>query len=465
MKYTPDEKQIEQLLEAIPPAPGEGVRTRLASAPWTPRAVARRRVSLVASLVVLGLVVLTAATPGGRAWAQGLLSYFTRAGGDTLPAPTMPTMRWVEQTPGVVAPTLTPDPNSGAAQAAFGDQCGNFDDPHCSVAQIRGLVDFTVKELGAIPAGMYFVGATGGPGDAWLFYKAADNSRGVSVNEQPWTGSEEQVTWQVGASAVVESIQIGDITGEYVKGSFNMKAGDPNVVWDPNFPTQNLRWVQDGILFTVQIFDQSGQVDKAAFIALAASMTTEPVAAAQVPMPTSTPDANFFDPYTIWTLTPAEAGALAGFTVHEPAMLPEVLSLRGAIFNAENHMVQIFYADTYAWSMGGQNGLTLSQQPILPSGEYELRNFIVGTLEQYDQYYAWTVVGDTAVIQTVQIGEFTGQYVEGAWYSEKGNPMQWHNDPTVKILRWQVDGMAFELNYWGSDITMDEMIAIAVSIK
>jgi hypothetical protein len=62
-------------------------------------------------------------------------------------------------------------------------------------------------------------------------------------------------------------------------------------------------------------------------------------------------------------------------------------------------------------------------------------------------------------IQTVQINGVPGQYVEGAWVGD------WEPIPSIKSLRWQMNGMAYEMAYIGDDITQADLIAIAESKK
>jgi hypothetical protein len=475
-----DEKTFQKNLrvltqEAVPATsdPWSAIQARMPVRNAVPRQRVwpRRTAALVGAIVLLALVAVLV-TPGGRAWAQGLLHFFTRAGSDTLPAPTTEPMHWVGLTPGAPAPTITP---AGPLLPAFAAECGDTSAPHCSITQIRSLVGFTVKELGTLPAGLYFTGATRGPDSVWLLYASPDNSWGIGLSQEPWTGSPEQTSWEVGASAVVETVRIGDITGEYVKGSFKMMAGDANLVWDPDFPIQNLHWVDEGVLYTMQYVDPTGQLGQAGMIALAESLTTEPVVAALTPMPpvATSPTVG---PDLFWTLTAAEAGQLAGFEVWEPATLPEVLFFLGASYDPENQVVQLFFPDTAAWSEGYQNGLTLSEQRIPSEGDCGLCGFVVGDLSAADAAYPHKVVGASATIETVQIGDITGEYVEGVWSTGEyvdgvwlpdsdNEGIHWVALPDLKLLRWQANGMSFELMFLGSSITKSDMIVIAESMR
>ena len=459
MKNIPDENQLEQLLESVPPTPGIRIDTRLAAAPWTRRAVIRRRNSAFASLAVLVLAALVAITPQGRALAYDFLHFFTRAGSDTLPY-TPPRVAWVDVTPGVAAPTMTPLPS----MAPFAADCGDFPSPKCSIEQIRQKVDFAISELGTIPSGFYFIGATGGPDRIFINYDAEDHSGGLVLFESPWTGSPEQTAWPVGASAVVESVQIGNVTGEYVKGSFMSNNGQGPLNWDPNL-VQTLRWMDKGVLFEMQYyFGSIAKLGRDDLVSLAASLTTKSVSANLPTMPaTTTP--NLVDFKSLYPLTIAQAKAQAGFHLFEPANLPEALFFVGLANVPEHNLFTTFYLYHDSNLPEGQDGLTVAEQSALNNVDCELCGFVIGNIAQVETEYRYKVVGENAIIETVKIGSAVGEYVEGAWEARDDTGMKWWADPYLKVLRWQANGMAFELSYFGMEIEKTDMIAIAESMK
>jgi hypothetical protein len=183
----------------------------------------------VPMLIVLILAAVLLLTPQGRAWANSALQFFTRTESDTILAPTSEPLVWVEQTPGVPAPTMTPFP----PMAPFATDCSDYREPSCSIEQMRSKVDFTVQELATIPVGMYFIGATGGPEEAYILYAAVDHSRTLILIEQPGTSSAEQKGFEVASGVAVETVPIGGATGENVKGSFGT---GPVKRWRPGSP-------------------------------------------------------------------------------------------------------------------------------------------------------------------------------------------------------------------------------------
>jgi hypothetical protein len=455
MKHIPDEKQVEELLENVLPPISPRLDRRLSNAPWTRRAVARRRLinsSLAAALLV---ALLVAVTPQGRAFAQSILRFFVRSESDTLPVPTSEPMNWVGLTPGVPLPTKTPLPS----MAIFADECGDFGNPTCTVEQIRSKVDFTVKEPANIPEGLYFIGATGGPDNIYLLYYYENQSGSLSVTLERWAGAPSPQTSLIGASAAVEKVQIGNRTGEYFKGIFVYEDGANSATWDPDFGAETLRWLDDGISYTLNYASASAALEKEGLVALAESMTTEPVA--KLPMPVPTEDPYTWEPGDAYNLSVSEAEQQAGFKVSQPATLPDVLSLVGASYDATHGYVQIFYQTPQG------EGLTLRQE-VASTAEYcTLCDILVGdynTVEEGNPDNIMVVPFD-ANLETVQIGAVSGKYIEGVWSGTDCCGWVWDPNPYLKTLRWWADGRAFELTYMGMEIEKADMLRIAESLK
>jgi len=143
-------------------------------------------------------------------------------------------------------------------------------------------------------------------------------------------------------------------------------------------------------------------------------------------------------------LTVSEVETQLGMDVLEPDWLPEELSFVGANLETEHQMALLFYR--YAET----NGLVLREEPVQISDECEL----CGS------------VGASAAVETVQIGGVNGEYVEGVWKLTEDGPV-WVSDPYLKKLRWQANGMAFELLYMGppDSMTKADLIAVAESLK
>ena len=213
--------------------------------------------AVLVTVTIVALLTLAIATPHGRALAQSVLQFFTRAETDTF---------YVEPSDLTVEET-TP----------FLEECGSWIRPTSSVDQIRSKVDFEVKELGILPEGMYFAGATGGPDNVGLAYVYTDRDRlggQLSVTVEP---ADSPSTWLVAQNANVEHVQIGDLPGEYYTGIlFQDEQG--NVTWQPNDPQMTLRWEDGGGRYTMYYYSTRYPLTKEDLLRLAESMTTEPVA-------------------------------------------------------------------------------------------------------------------------------------------------------------------------------------------
>ena len=214
----------------------------------------------IAALTVLILLALAFVTPQGRAFAQDVLQFFTRTESDTF--------------------YMEPSDLTFEETTPFHEICGISlaSGNRCSVEQIRGMVDFEVKELGAIPEGMHFVGSTGGPDFVELKYDYADRRDGSLHVIVEAVGRPSDVgTGIVAKSAPVEQVQIGNLPGEYYTGIlFQDEAG--NVSWLPDDPQATLRWEDGGSTYTLTYYAPKYPLTKEDLVRLAESMTLEPVA-------------------------------------------------------------------------------------------------------------------------------------------------------------------------------------------
>jgi hypothetical protein len=396
-----------------------------------------------------------AVTPQGRAFAQNILRFFIRANGDTIPVATE-AVTWVELTPGIPHPTLTPAPTL-TPLVAFSEDCGSFPVMSCSVEQVRSKVDFILKEPARIPPGMYFTGATGGPDEIYLRYEYENNSGGLFISQERWTGVPDEGMPRIGASAVVEDVEVGGQGGQYFKGSFVQRAGEAEAKWDSDFQAETLRWVDDGISYTlVYDYTTQGPLGIEGLAAIAESMTTEPVA--KLPMPaTPTVTATVAVDPNLMSHKIALAERQAGFKLMLPPRLPaEVASHGGARYNQATGVVSVWftYDDTY------MNGLYLDQQILTNPEDCVLCDAIVGDDNSALLVHGPEIVGADANLQTVQIGGVNGKYYEGVRLGSG----EWEADPDIKHLRWQVQDRAFELTSLGTGLQLEDLIAIAESL-
>jgi hypothetical protein len=333
MKQIPDEDTIVELIRKLAPEPGPGLDRRLSAAPWTHRAVLRRRLVIGSIFTVLALVTISTFTPQGRAMAASLLRFFRRAETQVVLLPTMDAVLSVPthavQT-SLPVEVQVPDPqpaNPGTVQP----DCGTELSPKCTLEQVQGLVDFPLKEIDELPAGMEFNGASISEKKGVLFtYRGQEGD--LNLTQIPVEQDAPEL-WRIGPQAAVESLAIGNTWGEYVRGSWMGLSGDGTVVWDAEQAQQTLRWMEDGIQYSLWFLpartDQGPlPLEKSKLVEIASSLGL-PV------------NHNAGSPSIETTV--AQAGELAGFTVSQPPDLPTGFSFSTAINLPEKSGVCLLY--------------------------------------------------------------------------------------------------------------------------
>ncbi len=171
----------------------------------------RRRLATAILLTLLLVSALLFATPQGRAWAQDVLQFFTRAEADKLPV-----QSW-QLTP---APEIAvPDPSS-------------ITDAYLPVAAVEQQAGFDVLEPTWLPESLSFAGAsleTEHP-VARLFYQYIETN-GLGLREEQFKQTDAcALCGMVGESAAIETVQIGNNPGEYVQGVWKLTDAGP--VWE-----------------------------------------------------------------------------------------------------------------------------------------------------------------------------------------------------------------------------------------
>lgn len=421
-------------------------------------------------LAVLLVGALFVHLPQGRALAQQMLHFFNRGESNLMAGVTVTPVKWVEQTPGVPAATMTPLPPQPTPDGpAFEADCGSYQTAHCSVDAIRERVTFPVFALAELPGGMIFSGATGGPEQVHLFYTMPNQTGNLLIWQEPFTGAESQTAWEVGADAEIQPVPVGAVTGEYVKGSYDGSSNPP--VWNANLDNQMLRWVNQGVLFNLYMLGTEPRLSRDELAALAATLTDGPVGESGQPVAlTPPPDSATeepYDPRAAYPLTLAEAEEKAGFEILAPARLPERLSFIGAKYDEETKVVELFYHYDHPTHPEATDALIVSEQLAPEGSDCDLCGFVQGNGKQVDQYPLGKLVSEDATIETVPVGEYTGQYLEGIGWTSKTACCGWQWDPTpyIKRLRFRVDERAIAVNFYGFELTRADVIAIAEQMK
>jgi hypothetical protein len=157
------------------------------------------------------------------------------------------------------------------------------------------------------------------------------------------------------------------------------------------------------------------------------------------------------NPETDFTLSLDDVQRLVDFYIKTPAEMPEDYGFHGAHFNEEKQEVAFYYK-------GDGRGILVVQQPI---GNY------------YEK------IGASAEVEAVQVGGFGAEYVVGGWVFDHENEQRletapvgtqvavdayWDANISRQTLRWQEDGIQFEVISWGK-LDKEIFINLAASMQ
>ena len=290
-----------------------------------------------------------------------------------------------------------------------------------SVQQAELQAGFDAAELPSVPAGFEYLGTRVYGNAIHLEYEAQGGGCNLIVTQS--RDGFIQSDWDQVPAEAIFPVKIRETDGEFAQGTFVVPAGATSAMWNPDAPILRLRWVKDGIWIEMAKFGDVERIeylDQEAMIALAESLTIDP-----------------------FPLEVQVAESQAGFDVLEPTNLSEGMTFLGAAYDPTLKMTSLSfgYSDV-------ERIILIKQQPV-------------NSLEMCD---LCGVVGASVSVQPVQIQGVHGEYAEGVWVLvEKG--AFWRDDPLLKTIRWQKNGMAFELIYMGLEMGKDNLVAIAENMK
>lgn len=406
-----------------------------------------RPVTLALAGAVIALTLVLFITPVGDALGQVLVELFQTAEDDVLPFPpgqtaiagyTMTAALGPTSTPVFTAtktPGVTPTPDPASYLAA-----------NKTVDEAEQAAGFDILVPVEVPEDLVFRGAAYDPETnvSRLFYDLIRRrTNGLSIFQEPVTGMEDcDLCSDIGPGANVKEVQIGDVTGEFVVGTWILDDGYR--IWKNEQWVKRLRWQTDDTVFELSFFGPPGTLSSKDFVEIAESMASEN------PQPTPTPPTPTVTPTGIYTtidlsikenadLTLKEVEEAAGFEVLVPTYLPN-FEFYGAAYDKNANIVYLFYDD----------GLLLRQEPIADKNDCDICDEVrVGTS-----------------IATVQIGDVEAEYTFGIWtFTDENNRTT--TAPQPKRFRWQVDDMLFEIYYYHdpSELGVGDMIVMAKSYR
>ncbi|MCC6189042.1 MAG: hypothetical protein IT318_08400 [Anaerolineales bacterium] len=159
-------------------------------------------------------------------------------------------------------------------------------------------------------------------------------------------------------------------------------------------------------------------------------------------------------------LTLDEAATEAGFPTRAPTSLPEGFEFRGTRYDANRQAIEQYYVFASHTGEVVTPQFTLIQQP----GPFD------------------SLIGPSATIDPVTIGDIPGEYVAGGWlYKPSGTQVEadgtivqqftWERTMVpLQTLRWAKDGFYFEIAFIGSDthdgfVAQEALVLIAASVR
>ena len=159
MKSIPDETQIEALLKNLSPDMSPRLEKKLASAPWTPRSIKRRRVLTIMYSTLFLLSAFLLLTPQGRAIAQTLLEFFTRTDQQSFLLPEEDLAGFYSHVPtyilSLVEVTPQPSLSNPGVNCSSPETIGTYT---CEIRQTENKLGVDLKEFSLIPTGWSFMG-------------------------------------------------------------------------------------------------------------------------------------------------------------------------------------------------------------------------------------------------------------------------------------------------------------------
>lgn len=213
------------------------------------------RLAFVISMIV-ALLAVAFLTPQGRALSQTILQFFVPTENTTFPLQ-----------PSQIVPS-EPDPSAPTAEPPA---------PLTSVAEAEARVGFGVAELPFVPDGFNYLGARLYGNTVSIEYEAQGGGGNLNI-KQSQEGFMQSDWDKVPADAIVPT-KIGELDGEFVRGTFVVYAGETVATWNPNAPILRLRWVKDGVWFEMTKFGNAEAIeylDQAGLIELAESLAVKP---------------------------------------------------------------------------------------------------------------------------------------------------------------------------------------------
>jgi hypothetical protein len=217
-----------------------------------------RAIPILAGIALALILALAffATTPQGQALAQQFISLFFRTAPDVRPFPPEDASP-VPITPAASPAAITPAVASSATVTPVADSPDVT--PIADSSAGESLPGWQIFKPSWLPEGVGAIGAieyhskSGVVLQEYGFLKTIGMSAGFFFLDQRKTPFTD--LWPVGESAHIETIQIGDVPGEYVIGAWG--GATDHLEWEANPNIQHLRWKANGYYFNIDFIAMS----------------------------------------------------------------------------------------------------------------------------------------------------------------------------------------------------------------
>jgi hypothetical protein len=449
MKQIPDKKQIEEMLANSSLQTGKRLDRRLSNAPWTERAVTRRRLVSAASFIVLFAALVFSVAPQGRAFAQKMIRFFAVSEDKSFPIPTdqvypvpeTPTPAPVHTLPLATVESSTllkTTPTADASCIAPESQAEYF----CQIKAVEAQAGFDAKEFLYDPKNLKFSRADFLSESGEIIMEFVTGGGALYLRQGLGDFPLPIGDWGKVPADAVEPVTVNGQYGEIVLGTFVVYPNATEAVWEPGGQL-SLAWREGDRWFSLEKFGDPYPIEwitKEEMIKLAESLVDER------PPDTIPP----LDPENLETIAQAEASA--GFDIPTPTQLPEGYELKRIVWM--DNIIRLMYgpkdSDAELFIFIGQ-GVNNQNGPCLecPAG----------------------------VTETVQVGPWQGWYWRGAFNASAtaapGEPSPtpiWEADYPHWSLVWNTDKYWLSMFYnpafnSGKEMNRETLIKIAESME
>jgi hypothetical protein len=142
--------------------------------------------------------------------------------------------------------------------------------PLITIAEAEAQAGFDAAELSFVPEGFTFLGARLYRKTINIEYETPD--RGGHLNITQSQEGYYQSDWDSVPTEFITPVQIGELNGEFVQGTFVVFPNATSATWNPDAPILRLRWEKDGVYYEITKFGDVQAIeylDQAGLLALA----------------------------------------------------------------------------------------------------------------------------------------------------------------------------------------------------